>query len=286
MLQESKLPNHFWGDCLATLVHIWNMSPTSTVKNATPYELWFKKKPNVSHLRVWGCTAYVHIQRDKRGSLGSHMEKCVFVGYPPGYKGWKFYNPTTKHTFISERADFDERFFGLKHTPVTSSPFTEPIPDVPNTTEPSPHTLSNASDSECAEFAYFTQDTASHSIQSALSRSHLEICHDDASFDQAEYAYFTEQAEPKTLKQAMSRSDREKWHEACTEEMMAHMGNGTWEIVDAPVGSKVIGSGWVFKVKRNADGSIKPFKARLVAKGYSQCPRFDFTEIFAPTNRS
>src|SRR3954470_12483895 len=156
MLQESKLPNCFCGDCLATLVHIWNMSPTSTVKNATPYELWFKKKPNVSHLRVWGCTAYVHIQRDKRGSLGSHMEKCVFVGYPPGYKGWKFYNPTTKHTFISERADFDECFFGLKHTPVTSSPFTEAILDVPNTTEPSTHTtepsthtLSNAPNAFC-----------------------------------------------------------------------------------------------------------------------------------------
>src|SRR4051812_14465205 len=53
-----------------------------------------------------------------------------------------------------------------------------------------------------------------------------------------------------------------------------------------PVGSKVIGSGWVFKVKCNADGSIEHFKARLVAKGYSQHPGFDFTEIFAPTSQS
>jgi hypothetical protein len=39
-------------------------------------------------LRVWGCTAYVLIQKDKRplGSLGAHMEKCIFIGYPPGYK--------------------------------------------------------------------------------------------------------------------------------------------------------------------------------------------------------
>jgi hypothetical protein len=44
------------------------------------------------------CTAYVHIQKDKRQGLGSHMEKCVFIGYPQGYKGWKFYNPTTKKT--------------------------------------------------------------------------------------------------------------------------------------------------------------------------------------------
>jgi hypothetical protein len=32
------------------------------------------------------------------------------MGYPQGYKGWKFYNPTTKKTVIAERADFDERY--------------------------------------------------------------------------------------------------------------------------------------------------------------------------------
>jgi len=53
----------------------------------------------------------VHIQKDKRAGLGSHMEKCVFIGYLQGYKGWKFYNPTTKKTVIAERADFDERYF-------------------------------------------------------------------------------------------------------------------------------------------------------------------------------
>ena len=97
----------------------------------TPYELWQRKKPNVSHLQVWGCTAYVHVQKDKRTGIGSHIEKCVFVGYPDGYKGWTFYNPTTKRTVISERAEFDERYFpGLKHTPLTPQPF-EPPPDIP-----------------------------------------------------------------------------------------------------------------------------------------------------------
>ena len=38
------------------------------------------------------------------------MEKCIFIGYPQGYKGWKFYNPLTKKVVISERADFDELY--------------------------------------------------------------------------------------------------------------------------------------------------------------------------------
>src|SRR3954471_19808089 len=81
MLSESGLSKSFWGDCLASLVHVWNRCPTEAVQDATPYELWYKCKPDVSHIRVWGCTAYVHIQRDKRTPLGPHMEKCIFLGY-------------------------------------------------------------------------------------------------------------------------------------------------------------------------------------------------------------
>jgi hypothetical protein len=51
------------------------------------------------------------------------MEKCVFIGYPQGYKDWKFYNPVTKKVVISERADFDECYFMLqRHLLPTSLP--------------------------------------------------------------------------------------------------------------------------------------------------------------------
>ena len=51
------------------------------------------------------------------------MEKCVFIGYPAGYKRWKFYNPTTRKLVISEGADFDERYYpGLKGAHSSSPP--------------------------------------------------------------------------------------------------------------------------------------------------------------------
>jgi hypothetical protein len=69
-------------------VHVDNRCPTSALDgNITPYEVWHGRKPDVSHLRVWGCLAYVHVQKNKRKALQSHMEKCIFIGYPPGYKG-------------------------------------------------------------------------------------------------------------------------------------------------------------------------------------------------------
>ena len=72
-------------------------------------KLWHGCKPDVSQFQVWESTAYVHIQKDKHNTFKPHYEKCVFIEYPDGYKGWKFYNPTTKCTIISEHTDFDER---------------------------------------------------------------------------------------------------------------------------------------------------------------------------------
>ena len=110
MLEESGLSKRYWAECLAALIHVLNCCPTASLNDITPYEVWYKKKPDIDHLRVWGCVAYVHVQQDKCSSLGSHMDKCIFIGYPQGYKGWKFYNPKTKKVTISERADFDERY--------------------------------------------------------------------------------------------------------------------------------------------------------------------------------
>lgn len=60
----------------------------------------------------------------------------------------------------------------------------------------------------------------------------------------------------------------EEWIKACEDEIASIVKNGTWELVDLPHRAKAINLKWVFKLKRNADGSINKYKARLVAKGY------------------
>jgi transposase InsO family protein len=139
MLYEAKLLPSLWGEALNAQIHIWNRLPTSTLKGMTPHEAWFKRKPDVSHLRVWGCLAYVFIQKDKCRPLQPHMEQCVFVGYPTRYKGWSFYNPTTQKFVISERAEFDERVFpGLaKYRPTSPIDLTPP----PSLAAPVPATV-------------------------------------------------------------------------------------------------------------------------------------------------
>ena len=61
--------------------------------------------------------------------------------------------------------------------------------------------------------------------------------------------------------------------------------NDVWDIVDLPEGRKAIGSKWVFKRKRDADGNVERHKARLVAQGFTQKSGIDYDETFCPVVR-
>ena len=51
------------------------------------------------------------------------------------------------------------------------------------------------------------------------------------------------------------------WRDACEDEIKWIVKNDTWVLVDLPSHCKAIGLKWVFKVKRNSDGSINKYKA-------------------------
>ncbi|KAF3790079.1 Copia protein [Nymphaea thermarum] len=76
--------------------------------------------------------------------------------------------------------------------------------------------------------------------------------------------------------------DDPKWLQAMTEEMDASAKNNTWEVVDIPKKTHLVGSKWVFNVKYKPDGTVEQYKACLVAKGFSQKYEIDCLETFAP----
>lgn len=75
------------------------------------------------------------------------------------------------------------------------------------------------------------------------------------------------------------------WKDACDDEIASIVKNNTWELVDLPPGAKAIRLKWIFKIKRNSDGTINKHKSRLVAKGYIQRHGIDYEEVFAPVAR-
>ena len=84
-----------------------NRTPTTIVHGMTPEEKFTGKKPDVSHLRVFGCIAYVHVPDEKRSKLDPKAEKCIFIGYSLEQKGYRCFNPYTRKLQVS-RDVFDE----------------------------------------------------------------------------------------------------------------------------------------------------------------------------------
>ena len=89
MMSLTDLLLSFWGYSLETAAFMLNTASSKSVE-MTLYELWFRKKPKLSFLKVWGCDAYVKkLQPDK---LEPKSEKCVFIGYPKETIGYTFYH--------------------------------------------------------------------------------------------------------------------------------------------------------------------------------------------------
>ncbi|KAA3482236.1 putative LRR receptor-like serine/threonine-protein kinase [Gossypium australe] len=88
-----------------------------------------------------------------------------------------------------------------------------------------------------------------------------------------------EAVEPSIIEEALTSFERRA---AVQAEYDALIRNSTWELVSRPQNRKVIGCKWLFKIKRNPDGTVARKKARLVAKGCSQILGCDFQETFSP----
>lgn len=154
LLIEANLPPSMWIDAASSFVHVHNRSPTTSLSGSTPFEIWYRKKPSVSHLRAWGCLAFVHVQKDQRNSLESHTRKCIFIRYALDYKGWVFWDPEKRTEIISDSAVFFETVFPgkmrLKSLPPIQRahidmflPPTSPIMPINPHPEPAPSTAPN-----------------------------------------------------------------------------------------------------------------------------------------------
>lgn len=86
MLAETGLGSEFWAEATSTAVYLINRTPNSTIGFKLPEELWSGQKPDLSHLRRFGCSAYVHTIQEK---TSPRAIKGTFVGYPFGVKGYR-----------------------------------------------------------------------------------------------------------------------------------------------------------------------------------------------------
>jgi hypothetical protein len=73
-----------------------------------------------------------------------------------------------------------------------------------------------------------------------------------------------------------------EWRAAMASEFDALQRQHTWSLVPPCSDQNLVGCRWVYKIKRNTDGSVSRYKAQLVAKGFHQKAGVDFDETFSP----
>jgi hypothetical protein len=81
---------------VGTACYLVNKTPSFALYEKTPQEVWIGKKPTFTHLKLFGYEAYVHVPKENMSKLDKKAEKCIFIGYKYGLKGYKLWNPENK----------------------------------------------------------------------------------------------------------------------------------------------------------------------------------------------
>jgi hypothetical protein len=93
MMFDQDLPNSLWEEATSTVVYIQNKCPHAILKDKTPEEVFSGIKPEVGHLRIFGCPVYIHVPKEKRTKMEPSGKKGVFVGYNENSKAYRIYVP-------------------------------------------------------------------------------------------------------------------------------------------------------------------------------------------------
>ena len=73
------------------------------VAGRTPYEIMFRIKPDIHHIRALGSLAFCHVPKSKRKKLMVNCRMGFLIGYREDVVGCHIYFPTEHKTgFVSD----------------------------------------------------------------------------------------------------------------------------------------------------------------------------------------
>jgi hypothetical protein len=93
MIHDQHLPMFLWAEASMTVVYVHNRNPHKIVRNMTPEESFTRVKLEVGHFRIFWCSVYIHIPKEKRTKLDPSGRNGTFVGYSESSKAYRIYIP-------------------------------------------------------------------------------------------------------------------------------------------------------------------------------------------------
>ena len=301
LLKQANLPNSFWVRAVDVAFYLTNRCLSSSLPpNKTPYELFYGRKPDVSNLKVFGCSAFRFLEVGIK-KLDSKAVKEIFVGYGHTHDSYYLYNPVSGKISHSRNVSFNEKeFIGLQNIEAEDYEFlpeaesslefdegeAKPLkplkPVVENFDSPTQESLPNqdSSRSNSTEDPYADFRTRSGRLVKTVERYGCPINHSESvSFVEC----FSCEEVPTSLEEVEESQFRDEWFAAMKKEFDSLVENKTWKLCELPENRKVLGGRWVFALKKDENGQIVKHKARYVAKGFNQVFGSDYLETFAKT---
>jgi hypothetical protein len=98
----------FWGEAVRHAVYILNRLPTKALKNLIVFEAWFKKRPHLAHLKVFGCVGHVKPAGPHVKKLDDRSVKMVCFGVDEESKAHRMFDPVRGKIVVSRDVIFEE----------------------------------------------------------------------------------------------------------------------------------------------------------------------------------
>lgn len=318
IMLAANAPGYLWTEATRHIVHLRNVTSNKALDGMTPYEHANRSKPNLEHLRTWGCKAWVFDHGHKR-KLDPRSTLCVYVGNDKNPGTYRLYNPETRKFIHSRDVVFDENayYFAGRSRDINQEArlLVEPSADTVKrsedsamkATEPDKVTTDyKEGDIEDLMDTNDEQDEESEKEDSAILDRQGEslptsppdpisspLIHHRPERNRkppVRFAYLHKSdtllpPEPKTIQEALAGPEAQFWRKAVFAEWNTLNGRKTFHQCSLPEGVTPIGCVWVFKRKLDEFGNVIRYKARLCAQGFTQEKGVDFDETFAPVAR-
>ena len=288
LLNDTSLPKYFWAEAVNTACYIMNRALIRPILKKTPYELFNGRKPNISHLHVFGCKCFVlNNGKDNLGKFDAKSDEGIFLGYSLQSKAYRIYNKRTMNIEESIHVTFDESNAilsrknmlddiadSLEHMNIHEQD--SKGNDKGNNEDPPEEVKSND------ELPREWKASRDHPLDNIIGDISKGVTTRHSLKDLCNNMAFVSMIEPKNIKEAIVDDN---WIIAMQEELNQFERNNVWKLVEKPENYPVIGTKWVFRNKLDEHGIIIRNKARLVAKGYNQEEGIDYEETYAPVAR-
>ncbi len=113
-MNQAGMSYSYWAEAVSTANYLRNRIVTTALKCA--YQLWHGEKPNLDHIRVFGCAAYVHVPDGERRKLDKKAQKLRLIGYTETAGNYRVWDEQKQKCYARHDVVFNENDFKRRST--------------------------------------------------------------------------------------------------------------------------------------------------------------------------